>query len=694
MAQEIPQQVGAYQVVRELGRGGMGLVLEVTHPQSPRPLAMKLILPGRASPEAIQRFGREAEVLSKVQHKNVVRIYEMGTSPQGQFMVTDLIEGEDLHKITKREALPPRQAARIARDLADALAAIHGQGILHRDLKPENVILQPDGVPILLDFGLARDDSAEKLTRTGIVMGTPNYMSPEQADGMSSKQLDERVDVYGLGGILFTMLDGSPPIKGESNLQILQNVLKGSVEWPVDALKGPKAPLYEVCRRALANERDERYPNCRAVARDLDAYLRGGAGARRLRRKRKLPILPLVGALLAVPLTYGAYRFFNPPDPVKEQTESFEPVIEVTAPADGALVFEKTVAVEGRLVAGSGPCEVRVGDTKKRVRPGEGKDDFRFSVELEEGRNEVTVEVVEAREGGLPGRAVTLAISFYEAPEWFQQLPTDRRPPLPLPAGLSFKGRVGEYVNTKDESPLVWVPPGTFLMGTDDPDSEDLERSQPQHRVTMTKGYFIGKYAVTWFQYRAFCAATDRELPRDPDAFSPGDDHPVVNMSWHDAVAYCHWAGLRIPTEAEWEYAARGTDGRKYPWGSDPPAAELINVDLLSRGNTSTIPVDALPAGASPFGCFQMAGNVVEWVEDYYHSFPGGDRTDPVFLQPSKEFLTNDTEGRMYLRKSRVLKSAGHSSAFQHLAQPAHRYPAQEGFYREDTSFRVARSVD
>jgi serine/threonine-protein kinase len=336
MAQQIPQQVGAYQVVRELGRGGMGLVLEVRHPQSPRALAMKLILPGRASPEAIQRFGREAEVLSKVQHKNVVRIYEMGTSPQGQFMVTDLIEGENLHKQTQRGPLPPRQAARIARDLADALATIHAQGIMHRDLKPENVILQPDGVPILLDFGLARDDSAEKLTRTGIVMGTPNYMAPEQADGMSSSQLDERVDVYGLGGILFTLLDANPPIKGESNLQILQNVLKGSVEWPADALRGPKAPLYEVCRRALANERDERYPNCRAMARDLDAYLRGGAGARRLRRKRKLPVLPLVGLLLTAPLAYGAYRFFNPPDPVPEETKPVEPVIVRGRPLRGS----------------------------------------------------------------------------------------------------------------------------------------------------------------------------------------------------------------------------------------------------------------------------------------------------------------------------------------------------------------------
>lgn len=195
------RQIGPYHVVRELGRGGMGVVYEVSHPGVPgRRLALKRILTDVADAKGLVRFGREAQLLARVRHHNVLRVHELGRTAEGPYVVTELVEGENLRELLTRGPFEPRRAAELVRDLADALGAVHAEGILHRDLKPENVLLRPDGTPVVLDFGLARELDGEGLTRTGDVLGTPAYMSPEQANGESPSRLDARTDVYGLGG--------------------------------------------------------------------------------------------------------------------------------------------------------------------------------------------------------------------------------------------------------------------------------------------------------------------------------------------------------------------------------------------------------------------------------------------------------------------------------------------------------------
>lgn len=208
-----------------------------------------------------------------------------------------------------------------------------------------------------------------------------------------------------------------------------------------------------------------------------------------------------------------------------------------------------------------------------------------------------------------------------KAPDWFKRLASSTRPPVPLPPGIRWGESASEYLNTKDGSTLVWVPAGVFQMGWrgEGPDEE------PIHEVRFAEGYFIAKHEVTWRQYKAFAKATARRAPaalENPVA----DDRPVVNVSWDDAAAYCVWAGLRLPSEAEWEYAARGSDGRRYPWGNAPPDASRLNLRGVEQGGPQaaswrdpyleSAPVQAYSKGASPFGCLQMAGNVWEWTED------------------------------------------------------------------------------
>ena len=180
-------------------------------------------------------------------------------------------------------------------------------------------------------------------------------------------------------------------------------------------------------------------------------------------------------------------------------------------------------------------------------------------------------------------------------------------------------------INPEDLPEMITIPAGKFTMGSND--SED--GAKPVHTVYLDS-YEIGRYEVMVAQYRKFCEATGRVMPKTPE-WGWNDDHPIVNVTWSDAEAYCKWAGGRLPTEAEWEKAARGTDGRTFPWGATWDKNRCANWELSL---TSTAPVGSYPAGASPYGCMDMAGNVWEWCadwydEDYYAASPSRNPAGP-----------------------------------------------------------------
>lgn len=188
----------------------------------------------------------------------------------------------------------------------------------------------------------------------------------------------------------------------------------------------------------------------------------------------------------------------------------------------------------------------------------------------------------------------------------------------PLPAGMSRGRHEGEYLWAKDHSVMVYVPAGPFPMGS----ATGAADERPVHDVFLD-GFYIDKYEVSWGQWKRsglpYATSIDdpRAMPRPPD-WGIHDEQPVVNVTWGDARAYSRWAGKRLPSEAEWEKAARGTDGRELPWGDEPPTFERAVYRGHPTAEKSTAPVDACPAGASPYGALNMAGNVYEWCEDVY----------------------------------------------------------------------------
>lgn len=234
-----------------------------------------------------------------------------------------------------------------------------------------------------------------------------------------------------------------------------------------------------------------------------------------------------------------------------------------------------------------------------------------------------------------------------------------------------------EYRHRKTEMELIYVPPGEFQMGSTDGESDE----KPVHRVVLD-GYLIGKHEVTNKQYLAFCKAKGRT---DPSAGSWGkanDPLPVVNVSWEDAKAYCDWAGLALPTEAQWEHAARGKEGRTYPWGNEAPDGTRCNsdgADSIKYENRSA--VGSFPSGASPVGALDMSGNVWEWGADWY---------DDKYYASCGDGMRNPTGpagGR-----SRVLR--GGSWIFHGLdLRGANRFWFEPGVRRNDFGFRVARSL-
>jgi len=191
-----------------------------------------------------------------------------------------------------------------------------------------------------------------------------------------------------------------------------------------------------------------------------------------------------------------------------------------------------------------------------------------------------------------------------------------------------------EEITGPDGGLMVWVPPGEFMMGSEDADDD----VKPVHKVRITKGFWLGKHEVTNAQYRAFCEATGKAFPEKNDQ---GDDHPVRYASWQDFKAYCDHYGLALPTEAQWEYAARGPEGRVYPWGNGWDSKKCCNRDNRGPDGT-TFPVGSFPDGASWCGALNMAGNVREWCSDWYDYsyYANSPDTDPAGPATGRTRLT------------------------------------------------------
>jgi hypothetical protein len=307
------KRLGKYVFVRELGRGGMGVVHEAYDTALGRYVAIKLILdPSLVSAELLERFHREAAAAGRLRHAGIVAVHEVGEQQGRPFIVMELVKGESLESLLRREKVSPKKVAELVRQVAAALAYAHEQGIIHRDVKPENVLVDREGRPHLMDFGLARDaEQVERLTATGQILGTPAYMAPEQARG-DVKAQGPQSDVYGLGGILYRALTGKLPFTAKSVESLFHKVLHEDPTPPRKLRPEIHADLETITLRCLAKELERRYRSASEVADELARFVEGEPiHARRISRIERAVVWArrnrtLAAALAALALVCGA----------------------------------------------------------------------------------------------------------------------------------------------------------------------------------------------------------------------------------------------------------------------------------------------------------------------------------------------------------------------------------------------------
>jgi len=273
-----PCQFGSYELLEEIGRGGMGVVYKARQESLDRSVAIKMILSSHlASAEHVRRFRAEAKAAAGLRHPHIVHIHEVGQIHGQHYFAMEYVDGESLSERMARRPLEIESAAAIISKVARAVDYLHQHGVVHRDLKPSNILLDSDGEPCVTDFGLAKVFSADsERTATGVIAGTPSYMAPEQAAGCQEK-VGPACDIYSLGAILYELLTGRPPFRADTPLDTVMQVLSREPALPRRLNRRVPRQLELICLKCLAKSADDRYPTASALADDLDHFLKGEA---------------------------------------------------------------------------------------------------------------------------------------------------------------------------------------------------------------------------------------------------------------------------------------------------------------------------------------------------------------------------------------------------------------------------------
>jgi len=351
---------GRYEIIREIGRGSMGMVYLARDPQIGRDIALKVLRPDRVeSEDFVRRFLREARAIGRMSHPNVVTVHDVGEDHGTVYIAMELLEGEPLNVYAAKRTLRLEDIAGIGAQIARCLDYAHGRGIVHRDVKPQNIIVSPDGTVKLTDFGIAHieDPEAGSQTQAGEILGTPNYMSPEQVMG---KKVDGRSDIFSLGVILYELASGTRPFKG-ADLASVFHAITSSEPEALDAMNPETRGAFSgIVMKCLAKDPAERFQTGSALARELGGFLAGRTSAPgaapRPRHRRTIAAAAVVAVACLVLGGILLYRATVSKAPVETADLRVESVPE------GAQVY-----VDGRF-GGKTPARVKVSEGSHEVR--------------------------------------------------------------------------------------------------------------------------------------------------------------------------------------------------------------------------------------------------------------------------------------------------------------------------------------
>ncbi len=595
IAGAIGGQLGEFRIVKEIGRGGMGIVYLAEDLALKRAVALK-VLPVMQHGETVltDRFHREAQAVARLSHPGIVRIYRTGEERGHSYIAMEYVEGETLHarlasKAAQAGTAPPpaprdwAECARLVSEIADALEHAHDHGVIHRDVKPSNIMIDTTGRARLTDFGVARIDSESTLTSAGEISGSFRYMSPEQAR-VRAVQIDHRTDVFSLGVVMYEMLTGARPFDGATPQEILKAL--ADHEATLVSSLNPSVPrdLVTICHKAIEKPVLSRYQSAAHLSADVRSWLAGmpilarpPSLLERLGRRlssRRSAIVTLGATAGAVVLGAYGYRWATDNRP--------------------RLILEGTPSNAKAYVQYFEAESVRFG-TARFLGTG---SKFR----LESGFCRITVEA--------PGSA-------------FAEFSRFIRGDCVIGAGATFLD------TRRIASEMILI-------------SGEAQSSDPEYSRNCGNlpPFYIDPTEVSNADYARFLASTRNPPPHPvlwggatpPESWG---DLPVVGVTLLEARSYAEWAGKRLPTSAEWERAARGLDGRTFPWPDQEfrPVWELANSRRDETLAGLAPPVDAASqreylgnnlrrvhdisglADLTTTGLLHMFGNVAEWTE-------------------------------------------------------------------------------
>ena len=712
---ELPETFGRYRTFKKLGQGGMGAVYLVFDTQLERQVALKVPrFSDRDGPEAVERFLREARAAATIEHPNVCPIHDVGEIDGIHYMTMTYIEGDLLSEAIQpgKPTLVP-QAVTLVRKLALALQEAHDRGIVHRDLKPSNIIINQRGEPVIMDFGLARrvESDDAPLTQTGAVLGTPAYMSPEQAR-RRGQEIGPQSDLYSLGVILYELLTGRRPFRGEM-IEVLSQILTDEPEPPSTHCPSLAPALETICLKAMAKRPEDRYASMMDLATAIDEYLQ-------LDKEAPVPpeAEPSVGrgspdpALANDPAVSSAPG--EPPvsdaAPSEDRPQHEEPDEETYGLSKALRGLTGLVPDmdENELLQEEGQSEGVVPDdeTQGEPKPQPESDTRRrvprwawiatgmaaavvllgvilyvatnyghVKIELSDPSAQVDLKLdgtIEIANLGHPLRIragehfidvtgdnfETRCQNFSikrgkEELVWISLVPKSTvgpakkphpgikpasdKPPLAVAPFDAEKAKqhqeawakhlgVPVEITNSIGMKLVLIPLGEFLMGSSETEPSAKPAEEPQHRVRITRPFYVGMHEVMQEEY-------ERITGKNPSGFSRDGEHkladvntsrfPVEKVSCVNAIEFCQklsslpeekaaGRAYRLPTEAEWEYACRAGTTTPFHFGME------LNESSANYETNRTVPVGSYPPNA--FRLHDMHGNVGEWCQDWYQS--------------------------------------------------------------------------
>ncbi len=573
----IGQNFGRYQILELLGEGGMATVYKAFDTRLEREVALKVIRREAFPPEEmdmmLKRFEREAKSLGRLSHPNIVGVIDYGEYEGSPYLVMEYLPGGTL-KQRLGKPMPWRDAVQLLLPIVYALDYVHDHNIINRDVKPSNILMTEKGQPMLTDFGLVKlfeskdkdndkDKGTTSLTSSGTGLGTPDYMAPEQWTGESTALSD----LYSLGVVLYEMITGYRPYTADTPAGVLLKQATESLPLPKHYIPDLPQNVESVLLKVLAKDPRDRYPDVHTFANELQDLLAG----------KEVSASTIKTERLREQMTGKVKRqAASPSDLSPARLKRAFPTFLIAAL--GAIVL--LVAFGAYWFLNANPGMFTAPTPTQQASPSPTATD-------------------------IP--------------------PTETIQPTSLPTNTPLPTETPIPVEIKDSKNVTMrlIPAGEFTMGSDN--SGDLE-SQPAHVVNL-EAFYIDKYEVTNEMYDACAYAVKCRKPQQLGSSTRSSyysnpvfaKYPVIYVDWKMANAYCAWRGARLPTEAEWEKAARGTDGRPYPWGSHEPDCSYAN---LPGCLGDTAPVDQSEKGQSIYGVFGMAGNVLEWTSSLFKFYP------------------------------------------------------------------------